>query len=74
MTQPVIQPTDLLSPAHQPCPDETNRPVVVLVLDPQQRLLSWRHLTLAEAATVIAMHQNTETTNGRAVPTQPETR
>lgn len=68
------QPPDLLSPAHQPGLDETNRPVVVLVLDPQQRLLSWRHLTLAEAATVIAMHQNTETTNGRAVPTHFETR
>ena len=74
MTQPAVQPTDLLSPALQPGPDEINRQVVVLVLDPQQCLLSWRHLTLAEAATVIAMHQNPETTNGRAVPTQPETR
>jgi len=68
------QPPDLLSPAHQSCPDETNRPVVVLVLDPQQRLLSWRHLTLAEAATMIAMHQSPETTNGLAVPTHFETR
>jgi len=74
MTQPAVQPPDLLFPTLQPCPDETNRPVVVLVLDPQQRLLSWRHLTLAEAATVIAMHQNPETTNGLAVPAQFETR
>jgi hypothetical protein len=36
----------------------------VLVLDPQQRLLSWRHLTLAEAATVIAMHQAPDPANG----------
>lgn len=50
--------------AIQPAPDDAARPVVVLVLDPQQRLLSWRHLTLAEAATVIAMHQNPELTNG----------
>ena len=54
----------LLSQAIQPAPDDTARPVVVLVLDPQQRLLSWRHLTLAEAATVIAMHQTPELTNG----------
>lgn len=53
-----------LTQAIQPAPDDTARPVVVLVLDPQQRLLSWRHLTLAEAATVIAMHQNPELTNG----------
>jgi len=53
-----------LTQAIQPAPDDAARPVVVLVLDPQQRLLSWRHLTLAEAATVIAMHQNPESTNG----------
>ena len=53
-----------LTHAIQPAPDDAARPVVVLVLDPQQRLLSWRHLTLAEAATVIAMHQNPESTNG----------
>ena len=54
----------LLTQAIQPAPDDTARPVVVLVLDPQQRLLSWRHLTLAEAATVIAMHQAPDPANG----------
>lgn len=68
------QPPDLLAHALQPSPDETTRPVIVLVLDPQQHLLSWRHITLAEAATVIAMHQSPETTNGLAVPTQFEIR
>ncbi len=55
---------DPVSQALQPEPDDTTRPVVVLVLDPQQHLLSWRRLTLAEAAAVIAMHQNPELTSG----------
>jgi hypothetical protein len=74
MPQPVLQLPDPLSQALQHTQDDAARPVIVLVLDPQQRLLSWRHLTLAEAATVIAMHQNPEITNGSAVPTQFETR
>ena len=64
MTQPALPLPDPLPQALQPALDNTARPVVVLVLDPQQRLLSWRHLTLAEAATVIAMHQTQELTNG----------
>lgn len=65
MTQPALPlPDPPLPQALQPALDDTAHPVVVLVLDPQQRLLSWRHLTLAEAATVIAMHQNPELTNG----------
>jgi len=64
MTQPALSLPDPLPQALQPALDNTARPVVVLVLDPQQRLLSWRHLTLAEAATVIAMHQTQELTNG----------
>lgn len=64
MTQSAPTLPDPLTQAIQPAPDDTARPVVVLVLDPQQRLLSWRRLTLAEAATVIAMHQNPEPVNG----------
>lgn len=64
MTQPALSLPDPLPQTLQPALDDTTRPVVVLVLDPQQRLLSWRHLTLAEAATVIAMHQTPELTNG----------
>ena len=64
MTQFAPPLPDPLNQAIQSAPDETAHPVVVLVLDPQQRLLSWRHLTLAEAATVIAMHQTPELTNG----------
>ena len=64
MTQSTPPLPDPLNQAIQPAPDDTAHPVVVLVLDPQQRLLSWRHLTLAEAATVIAMHQTPELTNG----------
>jgi hypothetical protein len=64
MTQPALPLPDPLPQALQPALDDTARPVVVLVLDPQQRLLSWRHLTLAEAAAVIAMHQTPELTNG----------
>ena len=63
MTQSALTLPDPLTQAIQP-PDDTAHPVVVLVLDPQRRLLSWRHLTLAEAATVIAMHQTQELTNG----------
>ena len=64
MTQSAPPLHDPMTQANQPAPDDTAHPVVVLVLDPQQRLLSWRHLTLAEAATVIAMHQTPELTNG----------
>jgi hypothetical protein len=64
MTQPALPLPDPLPQALQPALDNAAQPVVVLVLDPQQRLLSWRHLTLAEAATVIAMHQAPELTNG----------
>lgn len=64
MTQPALPLPDPLPQALQPALDDPARPVVVLVLDPQQRLLSWRHLTLAEAATVIAMHQNPDPVNG----------
>ena len=53
-----LQLPDPLSQALRPAQDDSARPVVVLVLDPQQRLLSWRHLTLAEAAAVIAMQSN----------------
>ena len=44
-----------LPPALQSTPDATAVPVIVLVLDAQQRPLSWRQLTLAEAAAMIAM-------------------
>ena len=66
MTKPALQLPNPLPQALQGAPDDSNRPVVVLVLDPQQRLLSWRHLTLAEVAAVIAMHENPtpELTNG----------
>lgn len=64
MTQPALPLPDPLPQALQPAPDDSGRPVIVLVLDPQQRLLSWRHLTLAEAAMVISMHQAPELTNG----------
>jgi hypothetical protein len=49
---------DPLTSPPEPPPDDKTCPVIILVRGPELRLLSWRCLTRAEAATVIPINQS----------------
>jgi hypothetical protein len=52
-----LQIPDPLPPPPQPERDDIARPVIILVLDPEQQRVSWRFLTRAEAVAVIARYE-----------------
>ena len=57
MTPFPLQIPDPFPPPPQSELDDIARPVIILVLDPEQQRVSWRYLTLAEAGAVIARYE-----------------